>query len=110
MKSGSFRTNIYLLILNILEDSIAPGGTRLFSNTLHLLQVQNTYTEMMFKYVEYRYGYMEASMRFANLIKSCLDQNLMVSGDGYMKQHEKMVQEIAEQTERSLTLRDEPME
>jgi hypothetical protein len=97
-------------MLNFVENAATPGGTRLFSNTSHLLQIQNVYVEMMFKYMLYRYGYNETALRFASLIKSCLDQNLMVSGDGYLKQHEQMVQKITEQTERSLILSDESME
>lgn len=99
-----------LFVLEFLGSNITPGGTRLFSNTLSLLQIQNVYVEMMFKYMLYRYGYNEAALRFASLIKSCLEQNRMVSGDGYLRQHDEMVQKITEQTERSLTLSDEPME
>ncbi|CAF1107387.1 unnamed protein product [Rotaria sordida] len=87
-----------------------PGGTRFFSNTLSLLKAQNIYVEMMFKYMLYRYGYNEASLRFSNLIKNCLDQNLMLTGDGDLRKHQQMVQEITEETERSLTLHDEPIE
>ncbi|CAF4116529.1 unnamed protein product [Adineta steineri] len=84
-----------------------PGGTRLFSNTLHLLIAQNIYVEMMFKYMLYRYGYKESALRFASLIKSCLDQNLMVSDGDDLRQHDEMVQIITDETERSLVMDDE---
>jgi len=65
---------------------------------------------MMFKYMLYRYGYNEASLRFARLIKSSLDQNLMVLGDMDLKIHDQMVQTITDETERSLTVHDEVIE
>ncbi len=65
---------------------------------------------MMFKYMLYRYGYNEATLRFSSLIKSCLDQTLVVSGDGDLRKHDAMVQAITEETERSLTLHDEVIE
>jgi hypothetical protein len=58
----------------------------------------------------YRYGYKEASLRFASLIKSCIDQNLMVSGDGELEKYHQMIQSITDQTERSLTIIDELIE
>jgi hypothetical protein len=93
-------------ILRFLGSTTTPGGTRLFSNTLHLLKAQNIYTEMMFKYMLYRYGHKEAILRFASLIKSCIDQNIMVSGDGDLRIHDLMVKSITEETERSLRLHD----
>ncbi len=90
-------------IFQYLDTTATPGGTRLFSNTLRLLEAQNIYAEMMFKYMLYRYGYHEATLRFASLIKSCLDQSLIVSGDGDLQKHHQMVQTITEETERSLT-------
>ncbi len=107
---------IYLMIFyhNILKylggSTTTPGGTRLFSNTLSLFESQNVYAEMMFKYMLYRYGYNEASLRFARLIKSSLDQNLMVLGDIDLKIHDQMVQTITDETERSLTVHDEDIE
>src|SRR5437763_440673 len=97
-------------ILQYLDNTPTPGGTRLFSNTLRLLEVQNTYAEMMFKYMVYRHDYNEAALRFASLIKSCLDQNLMIFGDGDRQKHDEMVQTITKEPEESLTLHDEVIE
>ncbi|CAF0874262.1 unnamed protein product [Adineta steineri] len=82
--------------------TLSPGGTRLFPNTLHLLILQNIYVEMMFKYMLYRYGFKEAVLRFAGLIKTCIDQNLMVCDGEDLRQHDEMVHSITEQTERLL--------
>ncbi|CAF4309525.1 unnamed protein product, partial [Adineta steineri] len=82
--------------------TLSPGGTRLFPNTLHLLILQNIYVEMMFKYMLYRYGFKEAVLRFASLIKTCLDQNLMVCDGEDLRQHDEMVHSITEQAERLL--------
>jgi hypothetical protein len=99
-----------IIFFKYLGGTTTPGGTRIFSNTLNLLELQNIYAEMMFKYMMYRYGYKEASLRFASLIKSCIDQNLMVSGDGELEKYHQMIQSITDQTERSLTIIDELIE
>jgi hypothetical protein len=67
-----------------------PGGTPFFSNSRILLRIENIYVEILFKYMVYRYGYREASSRFASLIKNSLDQNLMVLDDDDLQSQIKL--------------------
>jgi len=64
----------------------------------------------MFKYMIYRFGYNQASLRFAALIKSFLDQSMCVLRAQEIQAHEQLIQTIVKETEKSLTFQNEPME
>jgi hypothetical protein len=55
----------------------------------------------------FRYGYQEASLRFAALIKSSLDQSMCAYRAAEIQKHEQLVQAIVEKNERSLTIQNE---
>ncbi len=55
----------------------------------------------------FRYGYQEASLRFAALIKSSLDQSMVAYRAAEIQKHEQLVQTIVEKTERTLTMQNE---
>jgi len=64
----------------------------------------------MFKYMIYRFGYNEASLRFAALIKSFLDQSMCVLQAAEVQTHDRLIQTIVKETEKVLTFQNEPMD
>lgn len=64
----------------------------------------------MFKYMIYRFGYNEASLRFAALIKSFIDQCMCVFKAKEVQTHDQLIQTIVKETEQALTFQNEPME
>lgn len=57
----------------------------------------------------HRFGYNEASLRFAALIKSFLDQSVCVFRAAEVQTHDQLMQAIVKETETVLTLQPEPM-
>ncbi|CAF3898774.1 unnamed protein product [Rotaria sordida] len=82
----------------------------IFFNTKRLFDIQNTYIEIMFKYMIYRFGYNEASLRFAALIKSFLDQSKCILKAAEVESHDQLIQTIVKDTETALQFQNESME
>ncbi len=87
-------------------DTATSEQTDSLPNTKRLLEIQNIYVEMMFKYMIYRYGYDEATSRFASIIKHLLDQSVCTIHAGEVQAHAELVQTIVDDSERLLTLND----
>lgn len=64
----------------------------------------------MFKYMIYRFGYQEATLRFAALIKSFLDQSLCVLRAGEVQSHDRFLKGVNENTSTVLDDQDEMMD
>ena len=82
----------------------------IFFETKRLFDIQNVYIEVMFKYMIYRFGYQEAALRFAALIKSLLDQSMCVFRAREVQAHDQLMQTIVKETETALTFHCEPMD
>jgi hypothetical protein len=82
----------------------------IFFNTKHLFHIQNIYIEIMFKYMIYRFGYNEAALRFAALVKSFLDQSMCIFRAGEIQAHDQLIQTLVKETETALTVQSEPMD
>jgi len=54
----------------------------------------------------FRYGYEQASLRFAGLIKSSLDQSMCALHAEEIQKHEQLIKTVIQQTEQSLTLQN----
>jgi hypothetical protein len=80
---------------------------RLFSNIKYILNIQNFYCEILFKYMIYRYGYEEAALRFAGLIKSSLDQSKLALNAQEVEKHDQLIKTVVKQTEKSLILQED---
>lgn len=87
-----------------LGDNGRPRNVRLLSNPRLVLNIQNFYVEILFKYMIYRFGYQEAAMRFMNLIKNLLDQILLTNTARDIQIHQTLVQNIVAETEQSLRI------
>jgi hypothetical protein len=79
-------------------------------DTKRLFYIQNIYIEIMFKYMIYQFGYNEASLRFAALVKSFLDQSMCVLRAAEVQTHDQLMQTIVKETETVLTFQNEPMD
>ncbi len=93
-----------------LDPVLSTETDSIFINTKRLFDIQNVYIEIMFKYMIYRFGYNQASLRFAALIKSFLDQSMCVLRAEEIQAHDQLMQTIVKETEKSLTIQTEPME
>lgn len=77
---------------------------RLLSSPMLILNIQNFYVELLFKYMLYRFGHHEAVMRFSNLIKSAVDQITLSNTAREILIHQAIVQNVVDETERSLNV------
>ncbi|CAF3597811.1 unnamed protein product [Rotaria socialis] len=77
------------------RDSLLMGTFRLFGS-------QNVYTEVMWQYMLYRYGYFESAKRFLILIKIMLDE-IELGSKIYenIQVHQDLANEIVQETARS---------
>ncbi|CAF0772471.1 unnamed protein product [Rotaria sordida] len=87
--------------------NVSTDEYRLLSNEKKILDIQNFYTEILFKYMIYRYGYQQASLRFAALIKTSLDQSMCSLNGREVQKHKQLMQTIVKTTEQSLILQDD---
>ncbi|CAF2509458.1 unnamed protein product [Rotaria sp. Silwood2] len=68
-------------------------------NTQYLFEIQNKYVELMFKYMVYRYGYYEAALRFAALMKNFLYQSVLSANATEISKHDDMLKTLVDKTE-----------
>jgi len=109
-----FSTSFNVIVSNNVNNNYnlisSNGIDSIFVNTKRLFDIQNIYVEIMFKYMIYRFGYYEAALRFAALIKSFLDQSMCILRAGEIQAHNQLIQTIVEETETILTFQNEPMD
>ncbi|CAF1096342.1 unnamed protein product [Rotaria sordida] len=98
----AFSTNCYAVDYDphMNKDPLLPGTFRLFGS-------QNVYTEILWKYMIYRYGYKETILRFAALIKQILDQ-IMATTDIYInnRHHRTLVDDSIKEAETAVILNE----
>ena len=87
--------------LLFLEDLTSESNA--LSNTTNLLTIQSLYAEILFKYMVFRYGYEEASTRFATLIRVVLELNKCLAAIREVQPYQAMIQEILDDTERTIS-------
>ncbi|CAF3494171.1 unnamed protein product [Rotaria sp. Silwood1] len=107
-----FSTACDLLILTDKNENklnISTNEYRLLTDEKQILDIQNFYTEILFKYMIFRYGYKDAALKFAGLIKTSLDQSMCSLNGREALRHKQLMQTIVKQTEQSLTLQDDIM-
>ncbi|CAF0895849.1 unnamed protein product [Adineta steineri] len=108
-----FSTSYYGLTSNTVNNSFQFNRTdmdSIFSNTNRLFYIQNIYIEILFKYMIYRFGYYEASLRFAALVKSFLDQSMCILRAGEIQAHDQVIQTIVKKTEVALAFDSDSMD
>jgi hypothetical protein len=96
----AFSTNCYTINydLHMNKDALLRG-------TFRLLGSQELYTEILWKYMIYRYGYEETVYRFAGLIKQMLDLIILSAGIYTNNQHHQiLVDNLVDEAKTALVL------
>ena len=75
-------------------------------NTLAILRIQNIYVELTWKYLVYKYGYIQSIQRFNNLIQCLLAATMTVSDAQTIAKHTNDLRTLIEQIELTLVLDD----
>ena len=75
------------------------------AQTVYLLQIQDIFVTMIWKYMIYQYGFMEAVKRFSLVVKNFLD-TLKRMDDNNSNQHWQMVDEIVDSMNGALVVTD----
>lgn len=78
-------------------------------NSNILLNIQNIFVTLLWKYLIYQYGYNEAILRYLSLIKSLLDMIQRMDQGLKIQKHWTMVKNIIEQKTNLLNLEDIPL-
>ncbi|CAF0732673.1 unnamed protein product [Adineta steineri] len=108
---------IAAIIFSTCTDVVQPTNSYhnnneiyLSSNIKHLMNIQDIYVEIIFKYMLYRYGTRDAILRFAAIIKNFLDQSLFVinAGEQYQVKNE-IIDKIRSDIIANSILQTEPM-
>ena len=75
-------------------------------NTLAIFRIQNTYVEVLWRYLVYKYGYYESVQRFMKLIQYLLAGIDAVCESQSIVKHVNDLESLIEQTELALVLDD----
>ena len=75
-------------------------------NTLAIFRIQNTYVEVLWKYLVYKYGYYESVQRFMKLIQYLLAGTDAVFESQSIEKHVNDIELLVEQTELALVIDD----
>ena len=98
----AFSTNCYTINYdpNVHFDALLSG-------TFRLLGSQNLYTEILWKYMLYRYGYVQTILRFFGFIKQMLDLiNLSAGIYSSNPHHQILVDDLVGEARKALALND----
>lgn len=102
----AFSTNCYTIQFesNMNQDALLRGTFRLFGS-------QNVYTEILWQYMIYRYGYRDSVLRFSNLVKHMLDLIHLSTGI-YQENvhHQILVDDLVNEAKDALILDDSTSE
>ncbi|CAF3459227.1 unnamed protein product [Rotaria socialis] len=96
-----------LLPINESKCDHFENSCHLLSNAKQILEMQNFYVEILFKYMVFRYGFKEAAIRYAALIKTSLDQSMCSLNGREVRKHKQLMDTIVEQTEHSMASQNE---
>ncbi|CAF2813169.1 unnamed protein product [Rotaria sp. Silwood2] len=88
------------------NSSLSETTERHHLSSMHLFSIQNKYTDMMFIYMIYRYGYTESAMRFAGLVYNVLQLCVHTTEAATVQEHDAMLNMVIEDTTRKLTTED----
>jgi hypothetical protein len=75
------------------------------TNSIILIRIQDIFIVLLWKYLVYQYGFIEAVRRFDHLVKYHLDLLNRIN-EVNSKQHVDMIDNLIEETTHSLTLND----
>jgi hypothetical protein len=82
------------------------GDIPIILNTKILIDIQNIFVTLLWKYLIYQYGFHQAILRFLSLVKSILDLIQRMDEGLKIQKHWTMVENVIEKTTRTLNLED----
>jgi hypothetical protein len=88
----------------IMFDSSDDIGT--MSTSIDLIHIQDIYVTILWKYLVYQYGFVEAVLRYSSLIKTVVDMSSPVEEIRKTEMYEKMIGTTLKQIEHSLVIED----
>ncbi|UJR32773.1 hypothetical protein I4U23_020233 [Adineta vaga] len=95
------------IIEAIIQNNLPQDQFNLLSNNMNVFYLQNLYVEILFKYMNYRYGYNEAALRFAALLKCFLDQSICALLVEDNQRHTEFIQTVVQETKCLLSLEND---
>jgi len=95
-----FSSNCSIVIFNNTED------IRTIASTIELIRVQNVYATVLWKYLDYLYGFNEAVMHFSAIIKNILDMFIRLEEISEQMARKILLDSVVTQAERSLSITD----
>ncbi|CAF3311032.1 unnamed protein product [Rotaria socialis] len=111
-------SKLFLLVMSLstASDMVQPSsnyknlwkGDSICFSTKQILAMQNIFVEVMFKYMIHRFGYIQASVYFAELIKNTIIQGTYLQQAEQNSNHNDMIQNIVQRFEQSLILCQQP--
>ncbi|CAF1123535.1 unnamed protein product [Rotaria magnacalcarata] len=111
-------SKLFLLVMSFstASDMVQPSSNdknlwkcdSICFNTNQTLAVQNIFVEVMFKYMIHRFGYIQASAYFAELIKNAMIQGAYLQQAEQNSNHNDMIQNIVQRFEQSLISYQQP--
>jgi hypothetical protein len=72
-------------------------------------RIQNIFVTLLWKYLDYQYGYNEAILKLLSLVKSLLDFIQRMDEGSKVQKHWTMVKNVIEQTTHALKIDDSPL-
>ena len=100
------------LLLSILAFSTAhsitsmDNPTRTFHNPRAILQIQDSYVELAWKYMVHKYTYEHAVKRFCHLLRFLFNVNRTISQVNGVETYRHLIDTVVERTEKILSLKD----
>ncbi|CAF4477776.1 unnamed protein product [Rotaria socialis] len=101
-KYGKNSTDIHVWAAGFVDSDIVLDLT----NPIHILEIQNKYAEVAWKYLLYRYCYRESVKRFLNLIIWLTSINILLAHARTLVLHVNDIDCVIEQTELTFILDD----
>ena len=102
-----------LLMILIFSSNCTIGTNDLYDeitvDTRIINRIQNVFVTLLWKYLDYQYGFNEAILRFLSLVKSLLDFIQRMNQGSKIEKHWTMVKNVIEQTTSSLKIEDSPL-
>lgn len=95
-----FSTNFSIVNFNNEQD------IRIILNPIELIQIQNIYINILWKYMIYQYGFNKAVQCLNSLIKNILDILYIMEDLNNIKKHNQMINNIVKQTTYSLIIQN----
>ncbi|CAF3206419.1 unnamed protein product [Rotaria socialis] len=75
-------------------------------NLIEIIRIQDTYTDLSWRYLLYKYGHTEAVLRFSNLIRCILNANSAIIQAATLKEFPAIIDYVVKRTESILVFDD----